>query len=272
MTEQMSRWLSVAVAVLACLATGACGDADIDAATASGGEPPPPAADGEEAAEPESSTADAESAEATSTEDPDRELQLSHERWYARENDTGGLGLRWFAFVHNVSDAVVEVVLEVEAVDGDGATLGQSGPQPFLEFILPGERLPVGLAGPLRGEPADVRPLLNTRTVAGFKQERYGDVRLSGDVREFEVTEDEILVEAEITNTGDGPGQALFYLAAFDADGEVVAAGPGGWILPAIAAGESQMIEGSLGRDPFVDMTVERVEIHFPATESGDAG
>lgn len=268
MPERISRRLAVTVAVLACLVAGACGDGGMDAATASGSEPSSSAAGGGEAAGSEPATTGEGGAEAASDADPGSELELSDERWYARENDTGGLGLRWFAFVHNVSDVVVEVVLEVEAVDGDGASLGQSGPQPFLEFILPGERLPVGLAGPLRGEPAEVHPVLSSRGVADFKQERYGHIRFSGDVRAVEVMEDEILVEAEITNTGDRPGQSMFYLAAFDADGAVVAAGAGGWIQPEIAAGESRVVEGSLSRDPFVDMTVERVEVYFPATAS----
>lgn len=244
----------------------------MDAATASGSEPPSSADGVGEATGPEPATTDEGSAQTASDEDPDSELELSHERWYARENDTGGLGLRYFAFVHNASDVVLEVELEVEAVDGDGASLGQSGPQPFLEFILPGERLPVGLAGPLRGEPVDVHPHLSSRRVADCKQERYGHIRFSGDVREIEVMEDEILVEAEITNTGDRPGQSLFYLVAFDADGAVVAAGAGGWIQPDIAVGESRVVEGSLSRDPFVDMAVDRVQVYFPATASVDAG
>ncbi len=201
---------------------------------------------------------------------PDR-IELSQERWYAREDSAGQLGVRSLALIENTSDVVVEVSVDVEAVDADGESLGRSGPQPFGDFLEPGQKLPVGLADRVSGEPADVLPDVVVMDVADFKQERYGHIRFTADLREVDVREDEIVVETEITNTGDQPAQSLYYLAAFDASDAIVVAGPAGWIPSMLGVGESVVLEGFIGRDSSVDLEVDRAEVYFPANASMDA-
>lgn len=190
-------------------------------------------------------------------------VELSEVRWYTAEDQFGDVLMRFFGIVENTSDVVQEVRVEVEAVDADGDVIGRSGPQPFLDTIMPGERLPISLGGRVTGEPADLVPLVRTDAVSEQRQDRYGIVTFGGEVLDFTVGEDEITVDVEVTNTGSEPSLIGVYMAAFDAGDEIVAAGVD--FVTEMQPGETERLALEFSRDPLVDISVDRVEIYFPA-------
>ncbi len=197
-------------------------------------------------------------------------VEFSKVRWYTSEDQFGNTLMRFFALVENTSDLVQEVRVEVEAVDADGAVIGRSGPQPFLDTILPGEQLAIGLGGRVAGEPADVVPIVRPDAVSEQNQDLYGIITFEGEVLDFTVGEDEITVDLELTNTGSEASLTAIYLAAFDAAGDIVAAGVD--FVTEMAPGETERVTVEFSRDPLVDMSVDRVEIYFPARAFRDSG
>lgn len=200
---------------------------------------------------------------ATPPEEDGEAVGLSNVRWYTIEDQFGNTVMRFFALVENTSDLVQEVRVEVEAVDADGDVIGRSGPQPFLDTILPGEQLALSLGGRVESEPADVLPIVRPDAVSEQRQDRYGIITFEGEVLDFTVGEDEITVDLELTNTGSEASLTAIYLAAFDAAGDIVAAGVD--FVTEMEPGETDRVTVEFSRDPLVDMSVDRVMIYFPA-------
>lgn len=262
--DGMVRWAAVSLAAV----MGLSGCASSDEAPGS-----------EAAADPGSSTTPGEPVDAGDdsavTEDEpaatseSEAVVLSGTRWVALPNSTGTISVQLFTIIENVSDLVQEVRVEAEMLDASGDVVGQSGPQPFLEAIGPGDRLPVRVGGQTGAEPADVVPRMRSSELADFEQERYGAVRLTGQVLDFGIGDDTIVVQAEITNTGEEApiGVATYYLAAFDDQDALVAADPG-FVLEPLDPGSSTTVEAEMGWRPDAGDSVERVEIFFVAVSS----
>lgn len=220
--------------------------------------------------EPDEASDEAEGGEDRSTPASEQEAVAIHStRWVALPNPTGTVSVQLFAIVENVSDLVHEVRVEAEMLDADGQVIGRSGPQPFLERIGPGDRLPVRLAGRTGEEPADVVPRMQSSELADFKQERYGTVRISGEVSEYSVGDDTITARVEVTNTGQEPsvGAVTYYLAAFDDQDALVAAEPG-FVLEDLPPGSSVTVDGEMAWRSEAGDEVDRVEIFFTAVSS----
>lgn len=212
----------------------------------------------------------AEGADEADEADEAEAVQLSKVRWSTSEDQFGNILMRFFALVENTSDLVQEVRVEVEALDADGGVIGRSGPQPFLDTILPGEQLVISLGGRVDGEPADVAPIVRPDAVSEQQQDRYGIITFEGEVLDFTVGEEEITVDVEVTNTGSEPSLSGIYTAAFDAAGEIVAAGLD--FVTQVPPGETERLTLELSRDPLVDISVDRVELYFPARAFHDIG